>query len=268
MKTRSVFEFESYKDAMAHFLSGPERRGQLTRAAESLKCQRSYLSRVITEELHITPDHAFNLARFWKLTPDERAYFQTLVEYERAADPNYKSHLKTQLEELKRKYESIQERTQRASFSTDFLQAGYFSSWIWTALHFLTDVPGFQTIEALSDRLGLKKETITRHLEELEKQDLIKHTKDRWVYNKGEYHVTKDSPLVLLHHQNWRQRALIDAQDLDNKNIHFTMAYALSNRDFERIKEMILRIISETVEIAGPSNPEDVVAFNCDFFRI
>jgi plasmid maintenance system antidote protein VapI len=105
-------------------LSSKTQRGQLSRAAEALNCQRSYLSRVISESLQLTPDHAFKLARFWRLTSDEREYFQTMVDYERAGDPEYRAHLKQRLLEVKRKHESIQERTARTAFSVYSFQVG------------------------------------------------------------------------------------------------------------------------------------------------
>ena len=253
---------------MAHRLSGAGRRGQLSRASESLNCQRSYLSRVITEELHITPDHAFNLAKFWKLTSDEREYFQTLVEMDRAADSQYRAHLKARLLDAKRKHESIQERTNRSSLSIDAVQASYFSSWLWSAIHFLTSIPEYQSVEAIGDRLGLKHDSVLFYLRQLETLGFIENVNGRWKYKSGEFHAPKNSPLVLLHHQNWRGRAVVDAQEFETDNIHFTGVHTLSRVDFERLKELMLSFIAEATQVAGPSEPEEAIAITCDLFRI
>ena len=97
MKEKSVFSFSTYKAIMAHHLLGATHRGELTRAAKVLGCQRSYLSRVISESLHLTPDHAFNLANFFKINHSEREYFLNLVE---TADPHLRRE--EQIEWLKR----------------------------------------------------------------------------------------------------------------------------------------------------------------------
>lgn len=265
---KSIFGFGSYKDYMEYKLTGEGRRGQLTRAADFLNCQRSYLSRVITEKLHITPDNAFNLTRFWKLNTGERKYFLLLVEHDRAVDNNYKVHIKSQMDDLKKKNDSIQERTQRSSFSIDNLQAQYFSSWIYSALHFLTTIPAYQNLDMMSARLGLKKETLLIYLKQLEAQGLIYNKSNQWIFQAGEFHIPKNSPLVVFHHQNWRARAIQDSQDFESSHVHFTGILTLSLEDYEKLKELILDFIAQANEIATPSEAEEAVALTCDLFRI
>lgn len=249
-------------------LTSEGRRGQLTRAAEALNCQRSYLSRVISEKLQITPDHAFKLSRFWRLKLEEKAYFQLLVEHDRSVDADYRNHLKSQINEMREKHSSIQERTQRTSLSTESIQANYFSNWIWSAIHFLTSIPEFQSVASLCDRLGLKKETVVRYLRALAEQGFVENKNGRWIYKVGEFHIPKNSHLVVLHHQNWRNRAVLDAQNAESSSIHFTGVHTLSVPDYERLRELLLTFLEEANQIAGPSESQEAVALTCDLFRI
>ena len=269
MKKESVFKFNTYKTLMAFMLTGSERRGELTRAAKFLNCGRSYLSRVISENLHLTPDHAFNLSRFWKLSLSERDYFLNLVEFERAGDKNYKEFLRNKIIEIKKKNESIAERTDRKAFLVDSHQATYFSSWIWCALHFLTSIPEFQNVAKLASRTGLQQEQILEFLKGLEQQGFLTHTSGTWKFHSGEFHASQDSPLVLLHHQNWRMRALLDAQALGrNEAIHFTGVQTMSFEDVQKIKELLLNFLSDASRVAAPSAPEECMALTCDFFKV
>ena len=268
MKVESLFQFTSYKKLMKAFLVGDENRGQLTRAAEALNCQRSYLSRVISEELQLTPDHAFGLANFWKLSNEERDYFLLLVDFERGATPDYRAHVKSRIDEARKKYQSVQERAQRSGHTVEKVDAQYFSSWIWSALHFLTSIPQYQTIDALSDRLGLSEKALAFHLQELKSRGLVSESKGRWTYQSGDFHVPKDSPLVVFHHQNWRQRACTDAQNFAAGSVHYTGVHTVSVEDAEKIKEMILNFIADLNRVASPSSPEDGVVVTCDFFKI
>ena len=253
---------------MSSYLSGETNRGQMTKAAEALNCQRSYLSRVISDELQLTPDHAFNLSKFWNLNSDERDYFLNLVDFERAGDPEFRAFVKSKIVALKNKYESVQERTERTAFSLDAHQATYFSTWIWSAIHFLTSIPKYQSPDAIADRLGLRADSLTPYLVALEAQGFIEQKRNKWIYKSGEFHAPKDSPLVSFLHQNWRSRAVLDAQLFSKDSVHFTQVQTLSLDDFEKVKDLLLNFIADSSRIAGPSRPEECIAVTCDLFKI
>lgn len=266
---RKIFSFDSYKEAMNYFLLEEARWGQMTRAAEFLGCQVSFLTRVMKDKLQLTRDHAFNLADYLNLNTEEKTYFLTLVDFERAVDPKYKINLKQTLTELKQKNESIAERTDRKNLTLEVFKANYFSNWIYTAIHFLVSLPNFQKIEPIAARLNLKKSIVKKHMQDLEDQGLVESVKsDHWKFKSGNFHITKNSPLVVLHHQNWRTRAVIDAQDYSNDSIHFTAVYTLSEHDALKLKEMMLEFISSANRIVGPSENEECVAICCDLFKI
>ncbi len=267
MKKRTVFEFGSYKKLMASLLLGEGQRGQLSRAAETLNCQPSFLSRVMNSEIHLTVDHAFMLTRFWKFDSEERDYFQTLVEHERASMPDYKSHLALKLTELKQNHESLQRRTQKDDFPLAEKEAIYFSSWVWSAIHFLVCIPEFQSSRNLASRLGLHESMVLNYLRQLKNFGLIKESKNRWEYLGGQFHLPKHSPFVVNHHQNWRSRAVLDSQNPVNQSIHYTTVLTLSKTDFERLKDLLLEFISESENIAKPSDSEESVVLTCDLFK-
>ena len=268
MAMKKVYDFSSYKAVMSHYLRGVQNRGNLSKAADFLGCQRSYLSRVLTEGLHITPDHAFNLSRFWQFDADEREYFRLLVECERAADSSYRSFLKQKLGELKKNQESISLRTQRADLSTTSIEAKYFSSWIWSALHFLTSIPDYQTPSALSARLGVSKDTVLEYLSKLKELGFVEKFGDSWKFRSGEFHLDKGSPFLMMHQNNWRMRASIEAQNPQHLGVHYTGVHTLSKSDFLLLKEMLLDFIAKANKVATPSPPEEAIALTCDLFLI
>lgn len=263
-----VFRFKSYKAAMAALLTGTENRGKLTKAAEAIGCQRSYLSRVISEKLQLTPDHAFGISRFFKFSKAERSYFLKLVELERSSDPQYRDHLESELVAMRRSYESIEERTERASLSKSEQDQAYFSSWLPCAIHFLTSIPGFQTAAAISERLCIPSALAVNILQKLEDSGLVEQRKNGWIFAKGEFHLGKLSPHLLQHHQNWRQRALLDAQNAETSGVHFTAVQTFSEETAEALKQKLLDFIAEFSELAGPSSPEDAFSITVDMFRI
>lgn len=266
---RSIFSFTSYKEAMRYMLIENAQWGKLSRAAEYLECQASFLTRVIKDKLHLTRDHAFNLAVFLKFSSSEVEYFLTLVDFERATDLKYKSKLKQLLAEQKLKYDSISERTNRKNLTKSSFRSNYFSNWLYTAIHFLVSVPKYQKIEELVRRLNIKDIVVKKYLKELAEEGFVKSVnKDRWQFNSGNYHLEKDSPLVVLHHQNWRTRAVIDSQDFNNESVHFTAVYTLSEADAAKLKEMMLEFISSANRTVEPSENEECIAICCDLFKV
>lgn len=264
---KSVFHFASYKSAMKHYFRAKGTRGLLSRAAEGIQCQRSYLSRVMDTKVHLTPDQAFALAQFLRLGPSEREYFQTLNEWERAGLPAYRETLHAKLRRLKAAHESIAERMQRPQPKTDF-ELTYFSGWQWCAIHLLTSLPTRQSPEAIAQRLSLPPALVQTHLEKLQEWGLVRKAVAGWEYASGEAHLPKDSPLALMHNQNWRTRAVLSSQSPNEFNVHFTNVQTISRADAELVKERLLQFISECNSTMGPSDPEVPVAFTCDFFRI
>jgi hypothetical protein len=109
---------------------------------------------------------------------------------------------------------------------------------------------------------------IKSSLQILEKMEFILKKNNKWVYTSGDFHIPKNSPLVVLHHQNWRHRAVSAAQDFETNNVHFTGILTLSHRDRERLKELILNFIADANKISGPSNPEEAMALCCDYYKI
>lgn len=266
MDTPSVFQFSAYKSAMKHFLREGQ-RGALSRAAQAMGCQVSYLSRVMNSELHLTPDQAFLLAQHLRFPARERRYFQTLVEWERAASPAYREHLGAEIKELRRQHEDLKERAKRPEPAAAYATT-YFSAWQWCAVHMLTSTPDGQTAAQLAERLGLPRAQAQYFLEGLASWGLVRRNGAKWQYASGEMHLPKESPLVVFHHQNWRSRAVQSAQQPGTDNIHFTNVQTLSRADWPLLKELFLRFISDCNALMGPSPPEEGVAITCDLFRL
>lgn len=269
MPNMDVFAAKDYKFYLKSCLLGAGSRGRLSRAAEMLKCQPSFLSRVIKTEAHITPDQAFLLTKFLDLSPNEADYFQTLVLYERASDPEYRSHLASRAVTLRQAHDDLRNKMKKQDYSGagGVDQAVYFSSWATMAVHFLTSVPAFQTSAAMAGRLGLPESSILPILQSLERSGFVKHDRKTWRYERGQFHLPKDSPFVVFLHQNWRARAVLNSQNAGTESVHFTNVFTLSKSDYARIRDLLLHFISEANKIGSPSKPEEGVALTCDFFK-
>ena len=78
----------------------------------------------------------------------------------------------------------------------------------------------------------------------------------------------KDSPLVIMHHQNWRNQAVLDAHRMSGESIHFTNVHTISRSGLPLLKEMLLKFISESNGLLKASREEECVVLLCDLFSI
>jgi uncharacterized protein (TIGR02147 family) len=234
---------------------------------KAMNCQNAHLSRVLREEVQLTMDQAFRLSTYLKFNRSESSYFMKLVEHDRAGDPLYRRQLKEEMAQLKSEQENLAKRFQQDQIGNLEKEMTYYSSWHWIAVHYITEIGRYQRPAEIAARLGLSELFVRKTLEVLEGFQLVKRKGDRWELNSGSIHLPKTSPLNSIQHSNWRSRAVLKSQDTSDDGLHFTVVQTLSEDDFEKIKQLLLKTIDEYRAIAKPSKPEELICFELDFFR-
>ena len=84
----------------------------------------------------------------------------------------------------------------------------------------------------------------------------------------GDVHLPRHSLFNSLNHQNWRMRAVFDAQQLSSQAIHYTAVQTVSVSDYEKIKDLLLKFVDQQRKIVTQSADEDLAVFCCDWFKI
>jgi uncharacterized protein (TIGR02147 family) len=248
------------------------RRGVVSRLAEAAGCRPSYLSQVLGSAVQLTPDQALGLAEFLGLSEAETEYWLGLVDHSRAGTPRLRKRIEIRLGTLRERHEDLTVRLRRPAPESSEDRTLYYSSWTWSAIHILTSVPRFQTLLAIAQALGLDEATTLEHLTVLERMGFVIRSQEsgvtRWKNSRTEVHVPRDSPLISLHHNNWRQMAVLRAQRRPTDSVHFTGIYAISRSDFERLKEMLRQLITEVNRVAVASPDETLICFTSDLFAV
>ena len=116
--------------------------------------------------------------------------------------------------------------------------------------------------------MGLSELVVIRSLETLEKKGLVKRDGEFWKINPGSIHLPKDSPMNSASHANWRHRAILSSQNTSNDDLHYTVVQAISESDFEKIKQILLKAIENYKSCAYPSPSEELICFSLDYFRV
>lgn len=265
----SVYNYKSYRSFFKAWLDQQQSSfGLLSQIAKALECQNSHLTRVLKEEVHFTMDQAFRLTDFKKLTESETSYFLRLVEYERSGDLKFRERLKRELSQLKKEHENLSKRHNDQMIQSKEFESIYYSSWIWSAIHVITDIPTYQTAEAIAKRLSLDEKLVRSILEKLETYGLVKKKSSKWVFAGGALHLPKTSPMNSVHHGNWRTQAVQHVQNPENDDLHYAIVQGVSYEDADKIKQLFLDALTEYRKIALPSVSQELMCLTLDYFKV
>lgn len=270
----SLYEFTDYRAFIESQIKSTDASwGLISKMAVAAECQRSQLSRVLSGHMHLTLDQAFGLTEFWQLNADETQYFLKLVELARAGRKTYRDQLAKEISQIQKSQEDLSRRLSLAPPPSTEVENFYYSNWIWAAIHILVSIPEYQTVKRISEKLSIAPQMVEDALKKLNQFGLVERKGSAWIFTGQTTHLSKNSPHIVAHHSNWRSRAILDAQFSSGDReygdgVHYTMVQSISKKDFEKLKHSILKTIENYNQVAAVSSEEELICFNCDFFRV
>lgn len=262
-----IFDFDNYQQFLKYWANLS--RGNVAILAKVAKCQPSYISRAMSEEVQLTQDHAHALCAFWQFNSLEREFFMALLDYDRAGTIELKKHLKDKILKIRSNHQQLKNQVNREAPPRNQSDISFHSHWAKLAIHALTDCKTLNTAESIAQKLTLDVNFVAAILNELENKQLVLRRPDgSYIYNSAPTHIPRDSPILPLFLQSWRQRAIMNSYILNEEHIHFTNVQTISKNDFQKVRKMLMSVIRESSEIANHSNPEDLMVLNCDLFSL
>ena len=265
----SIISFNDYKSFIrAKIKENASVRGYQGRMAEAVGCPKSYFSQVLNSKAHLNQDQAMRLCLFWSLSENEMEYFLELVNLARASFPPLVGRIKKRLQSIKTQAENLADRFANARFLDAEKEAFYYSAWYWSAIHILVGIKGYQTAEVIARYLKLSPQCVNETLARLEAMKLVKFDGKKWDTVPGHLHLKKESPMLPIHHANWRQEAVTYSRETSLDNLHYTVVGSHSVEDFERVKQAFLNSLDETRSIINPSPNEMLFCVCLDYFKV
>jgi uncharacterized protein (TIGR02147 family) len=268
-QNRSVFEYTEYKKYLKAVLAtSGAKRGLRSKLATALRCQTSFISRVINGQAEFSAEHAIVINSFLQHTETEGDYFVLLVLHERSGSKQLKAHYEKQIRQIQEKREQIRERIQvKRQLSTE-AQMTYYSAWYYAAIHILITVPAFQAPTAIASHLKLPLPLVSECLDFLVSAGLAVQNGDRYQTGTARIHLGKDSPMISKHHANWRMRAIHATDERSRENLFFSGPISISEADAHEIRSRLLKMLEELEPTIQASKEEAVFCLDLDFFRV
>lgn len=265
MRLMDTLDYKEY--IRAQIEAHRSERGYHSRLAEKAGCQRSYLSQVLKGHQHLTLDQGCGLASFWRLSQIESDYFLDLISYAKAGTPALRERFATRLTRLRDQAQDLAKRLRDRDALDSAAQQRYYSAWYWGAIHVILSIPGLDQVDRIAAHLGLTSTLVEKVLHGLQDMGLAHYENHRWLGNPGNLHLSRDSPLIRMHHNNWRQRAMneIPAEHL---RFQFSAVLTHSREDFKTLQDMILDFLDRASAVVEKSPAEQMSCLNIDFLPL
>lgn len=264
----NIFSYLDYKKYLKDLSSSAQVRGFQASLANAAQCQGAYLSRVLNSDPHLTQEQAAGISNYLHLSESEGNYFLDLVSYARAGSELLKSRIRRRLNKTKSEAEDLSHRYKTDSLEVGLNESVYYSSWLFAAVHIATGISDLQTSRAISTHLEVSEKSVLHVLHWLEKMNLIKQHKDKWVYGSGELHLPRESMMTAMNHANWRHRALMDIHNPNSTGLHYSVVHSHAIDDFDKLKEILLSSIDQSRKVVGTATNEDMSVICIDCFRL
>jgi uncharacterized protein (TIGR02147 family) len=266
-----IFQFSSYRDYLkAHLKQLPKQGyGESKRMAEELSVSSTYMSQVFSGIKELSPEQTTVLSEYLGHSKLESEYFFYLVQKERAGTHKFKKFCEQKLSEIVEQSRKLSERVSYKKELTEEQKSIFYSNAVYSAVHLFTSTgKNGRTIDEIAERFELSRAKASEIIRFLAETGLCSEDSGRYSMGTQSTHVGTGSPHLLKHHANWRIRAIQASEDLDSKELMYTVNVSLSEKDFEVLREEMVEYIDKFLKRIYPSPAEEIACFNMDFFWI
>ncbi|MGZ3810025.1 MAG: TIGR02147 family protein [Bacteriovorax sp.] len=243
-------------------------RGEFRRIASNLDMHTTLVSQVFKGKKCLTEEQASKLCVYMGLNSLETDYFIKLVQIERAGSEQLKDIFRRHLRQIQAQANEIRNRVPESKELNEQDRTIFYSSWQYSLVRLLISLDGFQTAEKISFRLNLSLSRVQEILAFLTSRGLCTLQGNQYKRTKQNTHVEAKSPLAIRHHQNWRSKSLQLHEKMTADDLAFTAPIALSKKDFNKVRKILLDSISEISKIVEASPSEELAYLGIDWIGI
>ncbi|MCC6278545.1 MAG: DUF4423 domain-containing protein [Oligoflexia bacterium] len=191
-----------------------------------------------------------------------------LIQHQRAGTQSLKKFLKSSLDQLTTKTDLLKTRLEIPQSLSAKAQARYYSSWHYSVIHMALTIPQLNTRENLLKHFNLSMERLDEILQFLIQEKIISKEKNTFKVEIPFLHLEKHSDLVSKHHLNWRVRALQSFEEIKSTDLHYSLAFTISEKDWPHLIEHLMKSLGGCAEIIKPSKEETIAALCLDLFKL
>ena len=245
MRKNSVLGYHEFHDFLQKEIEKNThlKRGEKKSIAKYLNIHPTLLSQIFSKNREFTPEQVFLLCDYLGLSELEGDYVALLHQISITQNKKFKENLLRKSEKIKNRSLNLSERVEKDKELTNEEKSIYYTSWQYSAIRMLSSLKGGKMRDEISERLGIDKKQVTEILEFLVNAGLCKAEKGRYFQSIGRTHLEKTSPYLKQHHTNWRIKSIQKMDCTLPTDLSFTAPLSLSNKDFDFLREEIVKLI-------------------------
>jgi uncharacterized protein (TIGR02147 family) len=266
-----IFDFNEYRPFIKAYIANKPKRGfgEAKKMAEHLAVSSTFFSQVLSGLKQLSTEQANELSEYMGLSELESEYFFYLVSHDRAGTAKLKQFCKKKLNKLKESSLELSKRIEFKKTLSEEEKSIFYSDALYSAISLFTSTKEKGvTLEEIEKRFEIPRRKLTEMMRFFVQTGLCIESSGRYTMGTQSTHVANGSPHLIRHHTNWRLRALQAAENLDDKELMYTVNVSLSKKDFEKLREEMVQYIKSFLESVYPSPAEDIACFNLDWFWI
>jgi uncharacterized protein (TIGR02147 family) len=268
-KGKSVFEFLNYKEYLRQLVgSRRQKSGVRSQFARALGCQPTYLSQILYSNPDLSLEQSELLSNFLGHTEIEKQYFILLVQRERAGTLSLRNFFDNQIQKLVESRFDLTKRLGGKTVLSQENQSIYYSSWHYAAIHIGLTIPNLRSMNGLAEAFQISKRRVGAVLEFLCQSGLAKEHEGFFIPTEKQIRIGRSSHNIFKHHSHWRQQAIEALEREAISDLHYSGVVSLSDTDVRKLKDRLLEVIDEFVNVVSSSKEEKLYCFNIDFFDL
>lgn len=267
----SVFQAKDLKSYLKRYIASLPKngRGEVTRLSRALRVSSTLISQVLSGAKTLTPEQAQLLIGYLGLSGLDADYITFLIQHERAGSEELRRFWKTKLDETRERSLKLATRVTTDRVLSDQERAVFYSSPMYSAIRLFCSVGETgKSLNEICERFELPRARAAEMIKFLVETGLCAERKERFVMGAQKTHLEQGSPHLLRHHSNWRIRAILQSESLNEKELMYTAPVSLSKTDFDHLREEMVGFIKKFLSTVHASPAEEIACFNLDFFWI
>lgn len=267
----NIYEYEDYRECIRGIIKDRslDNKGVISALAKAIQIHTSLMSMVLSGKRDLSLEQGYDLCVYFDLNSTETEYFIFLLQFERAGTKRLKLHFKRKIEILQKQSKLLKNKIDDYRKLSETEQSQFYSCWLYAAIHLYCGIgEEGKSINEMISEFKKSRMLILNILSFLCKVQLLKEVQGRYFMTEKNTVLGLDSPHLIRHHMNWRNRALMRMDDLTESELMVTAPFSVSYKDFEKIRELILDTVKKTTRIINGSGEEVLASLNIDLFYV